>query len=94
MRAIATSFEQSLAAIASILLIVAAGGGFKQTLIDAGVGAMIGDAAKDSSLSPLILGWLVAVGIRLATGSARTTSSCVPVPRRARRFVSSSRSSG
>ena len=39
-------------------------------LVDAGVGAVIGDLAKGSGLSPLILGWLIAVGIRLATGSA------------------------
>jgi GntP family gluconate:H+ symporter len=60
----------SLPAIAGILLIVAAGGGFKQVLIDAGVGDLVGRAAEGADLSPLILGWLVAVGIRLATGSA------------------------
>jgi GntP family gluconate:H+ symporter len=67
---ISASVGGALPAIAGILLIVAAGGGFKQTLIDAGVGDLIGQAADDSNLSPLILGWLVAVGIRLATGSA------------------------
>ena len=60
----------ALPGIAGILLIVAAGGGFKQMLVDAGVGNVVGDMAKGSGLSPLILGWLVAVGIRLATGSA------------------------
>jgi GntP family gluconate:H+ symporter len=60
----------SLPPIAGILLIVAAGGGFKQVLIDAGVGDMVANAAKDANLSPLLLGWLVAVGIRVATGSA------------------------
>jgi GntP family gluconate:H+ symporter len=69
-KAVAKSVEDGLPPIAGILLIVAAGGGFKQTLIDAGVGDMIGRAAEGSNLSPLILGWLVAVGIRLATGSA------------------------
>jgi GntP family gluconate:H+ symporter len=67
---LSASVGGALAPIAGILLIVAAGGGFKQTLIDAGVGDMIGRAAEGSNLSPLILGWLVAVGIRLATGSA------------------------
>ena len=62
--------ERSLPPIAGILLIVAAGGGFKQTLVDAGVGTVIADEAKSSHLSVLVLGWLVAVGIRLATGSA------------------------
>jgi H+/gluconate symporter-like permease len=50
-----------------ILLIVAAGGGFKQLLVDAGVANLVSDAAKGAKLSPLILGWLIAVGIRLAT---------------------------
>jgi GntP family gluconate:H+ symporter len=60
----------SLPAIAGILLIVAAGGGFKQLLVDSGISDLIGDAAEGANLSPLVLGWLVAVGIRLATGSA------------------------
>jgi GntP family gluconate:H+ symporter len=67
---ISASVGGALPAVAGIILIVGAGGGFKQTLVDAGVAEMIGDAAKDSAISPLILGWLVAVGIRLATGSA------------------------
>jgi gluconate:H+ symporter, GntP family len=64
------SLGSGLPAIAGILLIVAAGGGFKQMLVDAGVGSVIGDWANGSGISPLLLGWLVAVGVRLATGSA------------------------
>jgi GntP family gluconate:H+ symporter len=60
----------SLPAIAGILLIVAAGGGFKQLLVDSGISGLIADAAEGANLSPLVLGWLVAVAIRLATGSA------------------------
>jgi GntP family gluconate:H+ symporter len=70
MRAIATSFEQSLAAIAGILLIVAAGGGFKQTLIDTKIGDLIAGWVQNSGISVLLLAWFVAVLIRLATGSA------------------------
>ncbi len=69
-RQVSDSIAGSLPPIAAILLIVAAGGGFKQTLIDAGVGAVVGRASQGLGISPLILGWLVAVGIRLATGSA------------------------
>jgi GntP family gluconate:H+ symporter len=65
-----SSLGAGLPGVASILLIVAAGGGFKQMLVDSGVSGVVADAAKDSHLSPLLLGWLVAVGIRLATGSA------------------------
>lgn len=64
------SLGSGLPAIASILLIVAAGGGFKTVLVDAGVGNVIGDWAEGSGISVLLLGWLVAVGVRLATGSA------------------------
>ncbi|MGW1540274.1 GntP family permease [Streptomyces sp. NPDC002309] len=62
--------EKGLAPIAGILLIVGAGGGFKQTLIDTGVGQMILEISKDWSIPALLLAWLIAVAIRLATGSA------------------------
>jgi GntP family gluconate:H+ symporter len=60
----------ALPPIAGILLIVAAGGGFKQVLVDAGVGNVVADAARDANINALLLGFLVAVGIRVATGSA------------------------
>jgi GntP family gluconate:H+ symporter len=67
---ISATVANSLPPIASVLLIVGAGGGFKQTLIDSGVGKTITHAAQGANLSALLLGWLVAVAIRLATGSA------------------------
>ncbi|AYG83845.1 High-affinity gluconate transporter [Streptomyces hundungensis] len=67
---ISTTVEKSLAPIAGILLIVGAGGGFKQTLIDVGVGRMILDFSKGWAIPSLLLAWLIAVAIRLATGSA------------------------
>lgn len=67
---ISSTVEHSLAPIAGMLLIVAAGGGFKQTLIDIGVGKMIMDISQDWNVSALLLAWLIAVAIRLATGSA------------------------
>ncbi|WP_410675141.1 gluconate:H+ symporter [Amycolatopsis sp. cmx-4-68] len=67
---LSTVVGESLGPIAGIILIVGAGGGFKQTLVDAGVGDVITSLSKDAHLSPLLLGWLVAVAIRLATGSA------------------------
>ena len=67
---VGASVGASLPPIAGIILIVAAGGGFKQTLIDAGVGNVIKDWATGVNVSVLLLGWLVAVLIRLGTGSA------------------------
>jgi GntP family gluconate:H+ symporter len=60
----------SLAPIAAIVMIIGAGGGFKQILVSIGIGTSLGKAAAASHLSALALGWLIAVGIRLATGSA------------------------
>ncbi|MFF5424906.1 MULTISPECIES: GntP family permease [unclassified Streptomyces] len=67
---LSSTVEKSLAPIAGVLMIVGAGGGFKQTLIDIGVGRMILDLSEDWSIPALLLAWLIAVAIRLATGSA------------------------
>jgi GntP family gluconate:H+ symporter len=64
------SLASGLPPLAGIMLIVAAGGGFKQMIVDAGVGKVIGQIAQGSHISPLLFGWLVAVAIRVATGSA------------------------
>lgn len=64
------SLGSGLPGVASIMLIVAAGGGFKQVLSDSGVANVIADWAQGANFSALALGWLVAVGVRLATGSA------------------------
>lgn len=60
----------SFGPIAGILLIVGAGGGFKQTLVDSGIGDMIASGLAQAALPPLLAGWIVAAVIRVATGSA------------------------
>jgi GntP family gluconate:H+ symporter len=71
---IAGSVDASLPPMAGTLLIIAAGGGFKQTLVDSGVGGLIGRLAEGANMNVILLGWLVAVGIRLATGSATVST--------------------
>jgi GntP family gluconate:H+ symporter len=68
--AIAASLDSGLPPIAGILLIVGAGGGFKQVLIDSGIGNVITKAVIGSGMSVLFLAWVVAVLVRVATGSA------------------------
>jgi GntP family gluconate:H+ symporter len=65
-----TKIGASLMPIAGVMLIVGAGGGFKQVLVDGGTGTAIAKIAIAANLSALLLGWIVAVLIRLATGSA------------------------
>ena len=69
-KGVAHSVEQALPPIAGILLIVAAGGGFKQVLVDTKIGDLVAGFVASSGFSVLLVGWLVAVLIRLATGSA------------------------
>jgi H+/gluconate symporter-like permease len=61
---------QATAAIAVIIMIIAAGGAFKQVLIDSGVGDQVKLLAQQIQLSPLFFGWLVAAMIRVTLGSA------------------------
>ena len=67
---IAKCLETSLPPVAGIILIVAAGGGFKQVLVDTGLGTLLAEWADDANISVLLLAWVLAVLIRLATGSA------------------------
>jgi GntP family gluconate:H+ symporter len=62
--------EECILPVGSIILIIGAGGGFKQILIDSGVGTTIGDMSQNMNLSPLVLAFAIAGLIRIATGSA------------------------
>ncbi|MBB2479166.1 2-keto-3-deoxygluconate permease [Bacillus sp. APMAM] len=65
-----TLVEECFLPVGSIIAIIGAGGGFKQILIDSGVGNTIGEMAQHFSLSPLVLAFIIAGLIRIATGSA------------------------
>ncbi|MDQ0890042.1 GntP family gluconate:H+ symporter [Paenibacillus sp. V4I9] len=62
--------HECLLPVGSIILIIGAGGGFKQILIASGVGTSIAQMAENISLSPIVLAFMVAGLIRVATGSA------------------------
>lgn len=75
--------NECLAPTASITLLVGAGGGLNRILIDSGVTEQIVGLAHEFQLSPLWMGWLFAVLMRVATGSATvalTTASGVVAP--------------
>ncbi len=75
--------ESGLPPVAGIILIVAAGGGFKQVLVDSGIGTLLARWAEGANISVLVLAWVIAVLIRLATGSATVatiTASSLIVP--------------
>jgi GntP family gluconate:H+ symporter len=75
--------EQSIAAVGMTILVVGGGGGFARVLRDSGIANAIGQLGEQWQLSPLLYGWLMAVFIRVATGSATvaiTTASGLLAP--------------
>lgn len=64
------SCTSSIAAIGMMLLIIGGGGAFKQVLIDGGVGDYVAELFTGTSMSPIILAWLVAAILRISLGSA------------------------
>ncbi|XJZ26618.1 gluconate:H+ symporter [Bacillota bacterium Lsc_1132] len=75
--------EECFLPVGSIIAIIGAGGGFKQILVDSGVGNTIAEMSQNLSLSPLVLSFLIAGLIRIATGSATvalTTAAGIVAP--------------
>jgi gluconate transporter len=75
--------EDCFVPVGSILAIIGAGGAFKQILIDSGVGVTLGNLSEHFHLSPLVLAFVVAGLIRIATGSATvalTTAAGIVAP--------------
>lgn len=64
------SVSHAVAGITMVLLIIAGAGALKEVLMDSGVSDYIGTKLKGSSISPLILAWLIATVIRICVGSA------------------------
>lgn len=75
--------SECLAPTATIILIIGAGGAFKQVLINSGVGSAIADIATQANVNIIFFAWFVAALIRVATGSATvamTTAAGIIAP--------------
>lgn len=62
--------NDSLAPTAGVTLVVGAGAGFGRILLDGGVSTALVGAVDGVAVPVLVLGWLVAALLRIATGSA------------------------
>jgi gluconate transporter len=60
--------------IAMIIMIIAAGGAFKQVLIDSGIGDHVKVVASHLQLSPLVFAWILTALLRVTLGSATVAS--------------------
>ena len=63
-------YAEAVSGITMVLLIIAGAGALKQILLDSGVSDYIGGLLQISSLSPLLIGWILATLIRFSVGSA------------------------
>ncbi|MEU3340831.1 gluconate:H+ symporter [Streptomyces sp. NPDC006668] len=80
---VAASCREAAQAMAMILLVIGAGGAFKQVLVEGGISDYIRDSTEHWSISPIILAWLIAAILRVALGSATVavvTASGVALP--------------
>nr|WP_276311342.1 gluconate:H+ symporter [Streptomyces scopuliridis] len=80
---VSASCTSAAQAMAMILLVIGAGGAFKQVLVDGGISDYIKDLTHGWPVSPIILAWLIAVILRVALGSATVavvTASGVVLP--------------
>ena len=64
------TFGSAINDVASILLVIAGSGAFKEVLIKSGVNAQIAQALEGLAIDPLLLAWLVTAAIRVCVGSA------------------------
>ncbi len=62
--------NDAVVGVAVILLIITAGGVFKQVLIDSGTADYITSFSKQWSIHPLLFAWLITALLRVAIGSA------------------------
>lgn len=63
-------WREAMLPAGGILLGIGAGGALKQVLVEIGLPDLFARLAAQGMLSPLLMAWLVAAAIRLATGSA------------------------
>ena len=69
-RSLMQAQASSLHDVSGILLTLAGAGALKQVFVDGGVNAQLATWLQTVPLQPLVLGWLIAVVIRIALGSA------------------------
>jgi len=68
------SCTTAITQIGMMLLIIGGGGAFKQVLIDGGVGKFVAQMFEDTTLSPILLAWIIAAILRISLGSATVAS--------------------
>lgn len=75
LKQVMSQFEQAFSGVAMILLIIAGAGAFSEVCSQIGLDEYISKSISDIPISPIILCWMVAAGIRIAVGSATVAAT-------------------
>lgn len=78
-----SSVGKHVAPMAAVILIIAAGGAFKQVLVDSGTSNYIVDQLRGFNAHPLVIAWVIAAALRITLGSATVaaiTAAGIAVP--------------
>ena len=68
------TITSAIKGISTVVMIIGAGGVFKQVIVDAGVGQHIAASVAGTSVSPLLLAFIITVIIRWATGQGAVSA--------------------
>lgn len=83
LKKLAVPVEEAVKSAGVIILITAGGGAFGGMLVHAGVGDMLGESASELGMSLMLLGFLLAMLVKIAQGSgtvAMITASAIMAP--------------
>ncbi|MCF2716577.1 GntP family permease [Paenibacillus sp. UKAQ_18] len=69
-KTVMASCTTAITHIGMMLLIIGGGGAFKQVLINGGVGDYVAELFNGTTLSPILLAWIIAAILRISLGSA------------------------
>ncbi|KRN75151.1 hypothetical protein IV73_GL000912 [Weissella kandleri] len=67
---VGNTMSDALKSIANLLMVIGGGAAFKGILTSGGISTAIADAFSQTSMSPIIFAWLIALIIRVSVGSA------------------------
>lgn len=73
-KSVMDSCTTAISHIGMMLLIIGGGGAFKQVLINGGVGDYVAELFKGTSMSPILLAWIIAAILRISLGSATVSA--------------------
>jgi high-affinity gluconate transporter len=68
------SLTHAVETIALVIMVIGAGGMFRQVILDSGLGTHIATVMRHTTFSPIIMAWVITVFLRLATGAGTVSA--------------------